>query len=394
MNGPASDVLRTLFEAALAAVDPARAVPAALLLPEVDRALSSARRIGVFAVGKAAAGMLRGGWKRGREGLLVLPRGYPAPRLAGIEVLFSAHPAPDASSVHAAREALRFFSRFGRDDAILCLVSGGASSLLCLPRPGITLDAKKRAVERLVRTGAPIAQVNRLRTSLSAVKGGKLGRATSARIVTLVLSDVAGDRPSLVGSGPTVRGRRGDVTRVVASNRTGLEAAARAAVRLGLGPRVLEERVEGEARDAGRRIARRARRLAPGEVLLSGGETTVALARASGTGGRNLEVALSAAVELEGEEGVALLAAGSDGRDGSSRAAGAVVDGRTASRARELGLDPHRALARHDTEPFFERAGGLFVTGPTGTNVCDWTFAVRIRRTGVGNRKSGIEKKR
>ncbi|HMA17649.1 MAG TPA: MOFRL family protein, partial [Thermoanaerobaculia bacterium] len=212
---------------------------------------------------------------------------------------------------------------------------------------------------------------------LSAIKGGKLGGASSARLVTLVISDVPGDAPSLVGSGPTVRNRRGDVTRVVASNRAGLAEAARAARRLGLDPRTQRRRLEGEARDAGRRLGREVARLAPGQVLLAGGETTVTLARAPGRGGRSLEIALAAARELEGIAGAALLAAGSDGRDGSSNAAGALVDESTIARARRRGLDPARALARHDSERFFARAGGLLRTGPTGTNVADWAFGVR-----------------
>jgi glycerate 2-kinase len=372
-------VLRALFRAALAAVDPRRAVATALSKPDVARALSGARRVGVFAAGKAAAGMFRAAWREGREGLIVLPKGDPAPpNRRGVRVLFAAHPEPDLASLRAARAAIRFFSRFGRDDVVLCLVSGGTSSLLCLPRPGVTLAQKRLAVRRLVRAGASIAEINRLRISLSAIKGGKLGRATTARLVTLVMSDVAGDSPALVGSGPTVRNRRGDRTRVVASNRQGLEGAAREARRLGLTPRLRFVELGGEAREAGKSRGHATVRLRIGEVQLAGGETTVSLGRRHGKGGRNLELALAAAREIEGRAGVALLAAGSDGRDGSARAAGAIVDGRTLRRARTLGLDPDRALKRHDTEPFFERVGGLVRTGPTGTNVADWAFGVRV----------------
>ncbi len=397
MNAPAARVLSRLYRAALDSVDPRRSVAAALREPAVARALRRARRVGIFAVGKAAAGMFDAAARPGREGLVVLPRGYPAPSGAGAAdatVLFSAHPEPDASSVATARAAVRFFSGFGRGDVVLCLVSGGASSLLCLPRPGLTLAQKKRSVARLVRTGAPISEVNRLRTSLSAVKGGKLGRTTAARLVTLALSDVPGDRPSVVGSGPTVRRRRGDVTRVVGSNRIGLTAAAVEARRLGFRTLGERRRLAGEARVAGRRLAARLLRCAPNEVLLSGGETTVSLGHRVGTGGRNLEVALSAALALEGEPGVALLAAGSDGKDGTSSASGARVDGDTIPRARRLGADPAAALSGHDTEPFFGRVGGLFRTGPTGTNVGDWAFGVRVlQRTGNGKRKTGNEKK-
>jgi len=378
MNPSAFDDLRSLYRAALAAVEPGRAVGAALADPIVSKRLASARRIGLFAVGKAAAGMFAAAWKPGRTSLVVLPRGYPRPRRPGVSVLFSAHPEPDSSSMRAARAALDFFSGFGREDLILCLVSGGASSLLCLPRPGVTLGRKKRAVARLVRAGAPIDRVNRLRTSLSAVKGGKLGRSTAAGLITLVLSDVPGDRPALVGSGPTIRRRRGDLTRVVASNRIGLEGALRKARRLRLRPRLLSRRLDGEARLAGRRLATETARLHRGEAVLAGGETTVSLGRKPGKGGRNLEVALAAATVLDGIPDVAVLAAGSDGKDGSSRAAGALVDGRTIGRARNRGLDAAEALSRHDTEAFFVRVGGLFVTGLTGTNVCDWAFGVRV----------------
>ena len=382
MNASAGPLLRRIYRAALASVDPRRCVAAALSEPAVAKALREARRVGVFAVGKASAGMFEAAAKRGRKGLVVLPRGYPAPSRKGATVLFSAHPEPDASSVAAARAAVRFFSGFGRDDLVLCLVSGGSSSLLCLPRPGLTLAQKKRAVARLVRTGAPIREVNRLRTSLSAIKGGKLGRTTAARLVTLVLSDVPGDRPSLVGSGPTIRARRGDVTRVVGSNRIGLAGAVLEARRLGFRPRVEKRRLGGEARVAGRGLAERLLRVPPGEVVLAGGETTVSLGRSGGRGGRNLEVALSAAIVLDGDSGIALLAAGSDGKDGTSSAAGALVDGSTIERAGRLRADPAGALSRHDTEPFFVLVGGLFRTGPTGTNVGDWAFGLRVLQMG------------
>jgi hydroxypyruvate reductase len=378
MNAPGSGFLLAVYRAALAAVDPHRCVDAALAEPAVARALRKARRVGVFAAGKAAAGMFDAAAASGRKSLVVLPRGHLPPSRPGARILFSAHPEPDASSVAAARAAVRFFSGFDRGDVVLCLVSGGASSLLCLPRPGVTLAQKKRAVARLVRSGAPIREINRLRTSLSAVKGGKLGRVTEARLVTLVLSDVRGDRPSLVGSGPTIRGSRGDIVRVVGSNRIGVEAAIREARRRGYRARREGRRLEGEARIAGPRLAAKLLRLAPGEAVFAGGETTVTLGRSPGTGGRNLEVALSAAIALAGVTGASLLAAGSDGKDGSSQATGALADGGTIARGGRAGADAAAALARHDTEPFFARAGGLLVTGPTGTNVGDWAFGVRV----------------
>ncbi len=165
--------------------------------------------------------------------------------------------------------------------------------------------------------------------------------------------------------------------RVVGTNASGLASAADEARRLGWKPRLASARLEGEAREAGVRLARRSRRMRSGEVFLAGGETTVRLSRRFGRGGRSLELALAAALERDGEAGWALLAAGSDGRDGSAQAAGAFVDGATIGRAVRLGRNPAGALSRHDTEPFFEKVGDLFVTGPTGTNVADWAFALR-----------------
>ena len=371
-------VLAGLYRAALEGVAPAPAVRRALALPNVARVLSSARRVGVFAAGKAAAAMLEGASRVRGARLAVVSRGGRRPR-KGVRTLEAAHPDPDSSSVRAARQAQAFFAGFTRGDVVLCLISGGTSSLLCLPRPGTTRARKRRAIERLMRRGAAIAQVNRLRMSLSAVKGGKLGRATAARLVTLVLSDVPGDLPSLVGSGPTVRRRRGDVTLVVGWNELGLKAAAGWAAAQGLAPRITRGRLSGEAREAGARFARSALKLPPGAALLAGGETTVARRVGRGRGGRCLEFALGAAAVLAGHRGVAVLAAGSDGRDGSSCAAGACVDGDTLARARRRGLDARRALARHDTEPFFAALHDLFVTGPTGVNVADWAFAIRRR---------------
>jgi len=372
-------LLEALYRAALAGADPEAAVRRALATPSVRRALQSARRIGVFGAGKAATGMARAALAEVGPvpALVVVPRGHPAGGLPRAGVVFSSHPEPDAASERAARRAFDFFRSFGRGDVVLCLVSGGTSSLLALPRPGVTLSEKRRAIRKLARSGAPIAELNRLRTALSGVKGGRLGRATGARLVTIVLSDVAGDRAALVGSGPTVRGRRGDIVRVVGSNRAGLEAAVREARRRGLAVVRDSRRLTGEAKVAGRRLARRTKALRVGAVLLAGGETTVDLLQGRGRGGRCLELALSAALELSGGPSIRVLAAGSDGSDGSAGAAGAFADGTTVARALTHGLDPAKALARHDTRRLFAALGDLFVTGPTGTNVGDWVFLLR-----------------
>ena len=348
------------------------------------RALAG-RRVGVFAVGKAAAGMARAALRAmpaltARSALVVLPRGVAASGLSRATVLRGSHPEPDASSVRAAKRALEFFRGFSSEDAILCLISGGSSSLLEKPRTGLTLAELRRRVRALMRAGAPIGEVNRLRTRLSAVKGGRLGKATRARLVTLVLSDVPGDRASLVGSGPTMRRGRRSLVRVVGSNRDGVAAAAREARARGLAVRIAARRLSGDADRAGRALARRALGSGPGTVCIAGGETVVVLGRSRGRGGRSLELALAAALELEERRDVAILAAGSDGRDGSSAAAGAFADGGTPARARRLGLDPRGALRRHATHAFFSRLGDLLVTGPTGTNVGDWVFLLREGR--------------
>jgi len=375
-------VLERLYRAALRGADPEAAVRRALDHPDVTHALATARTVGIFAVGKGAGSMARAARSVGaRRRLVVLPAGHSRKGLAGCDVVFAAHPEPDRSSLRAARRAIAFFRSFGPGDVVLCLVSGGTSSLLALPKTGLSLAEKRRAVRELARSGASILALNRLRASLSAVKGGRLGRVTRARLVTLVLSDVPRDRPAVVGSGPTIRGRRGDLVRVVASNGSGLDAAEREARALRLAVRRERRRLSGEAQAAGLRLARLAQRLPAGTVLLAGGETVVTLPARHGRGGRSLELALAAASVLARTDR-ALLAAGSDGLDGSSGAAGAFVDGRTLARGKRRGLDPRQALRRHDSRTFFARAGGLFVTGPTEGNVGDWVFVLRNRGRG------------
>lgn len=375
----ARDLLEGMYRAAVTGADPSRLVRRALGDPVIARKLDRASRVGLFASGKAAAGMLSGA-RVGHfdSAMAVLPRGYGSGRRSSgrLRLLFASHPDPDASSVSAARTALDFFRGFGPDDLILCLISGGTSSLLCLPRKGLTLAQKRERIRRAARSGAPIDALNRLRVRLSRVKGGRLGRATEAALVTLLLSDVPGDRPKVIGSGPTIRGRGGDLVRVVGGNGTGLDAAGDFARARGWRVQRAARRISGEAAVAGRRLGRAVADLPPRTVFLAGGESTVRLDAKSGTGGRSLELALAAADSLERANAV-LLAAGSDGRDGTSRGAGAFADGTTLRRARALGLDPGEALRGHDSEPFFDALGDVFTPGLTGTNVADWVFAVR-----------------
>ncbi|HEY7370122.1 MAG TPA: glycerate-2-kinase family protein, partial [Thermoanaerobaculia bacterium] len=297
-----------LWNAALAAVEPKAAVERALKDRAVASALARARRVGVFAVGKAAAAMASAVNGPGPR-LTVVPRGYASRTRTRGRVLRASHPEPDHSSVRAARAALAFFRGFDRGDVILCLISGGASSLLCLPRPGVSLAEKSRRVRRLMDDGASIVEINALRTRLSAVKGGRLGRATKARLVTLVLSDVPGDRPALVGSGPTIRRRKGDIVRVVARNRDGLEAAARRAREMGLSARIRPRRLRGSALVKGAEFGLEVRSLSPGQALLAGGETSVSFDEGfeRGAGGRCLVFGAGAAFLLDSDAGLRLL---------------------------------------------------------------------------------------
>jgi glycerate 2-kinase len=378
-------LLALLYRRALAAVEPERLVRDFL---EIRRpAPRRGGRLAIFAAGKAAAGMASGARRLAAEDcLVVLPRGSPARGCPG-RVLPASHPLPDASSQGAALEALAFFERYGEGDLVLALISGGASSLLCLPREGVTLSEKRRRILEAQRSGWPIGRVNALRTSLSAVKGGRLAEATRARVVTLVLSDVPGQDFRIVGSGPTVsRRKKTDRACLLGGNETGLDAAEAAARKMGFDVRRRRRPFGGEAQEAGRRFGRALGRLSPGGggeavLLLAGGETTVRLPGKAGRGGRCQEFALAAAREMAGRSGLYLLAAGSDGRDGATDSAGAFVGGSTEERARSRGLDPGRYLARHASGELFETLGDAFVTGPTGTNVADWVFGLRVRST-------------
>jgi glycerate-2-kinase len=368
--------LRGLWRTALEAVDPESLVARWLSA----RPGETGGRRGLFACGKAAIAMAAGARNRPCDAALVIaPDGAEPPRWFSGEFRTGAHPEPDRSSVEAARAALSFFRRFGAGDSILALISGGASSLLCLPRAGLTLSEKRDRIRRATREGLPIERLNRLRTSLSAIKGGRLAEATAARVTTLVLSDVPGADFRLVGSGPTISAKKKrDRAILLADNRTGVAAAAERARRDGARVRVLRRPIEGEARVAGSAFARELRALAGRSAgpayLLGGGETTVAIGTRAGRGGRNQEFALGAAREIDGDEGLAVLAAGSDGVDGNSDAAGAFVTGATIARGRRDGIDAAAILDRHDSQRFFDRVGGALRTGATGTNVADWMF--------------------
>ena len=379
--------LEAIWRAGVEACLPHRVVPAHLPEPPRGRTI-------VLAFGKAAVPMARAveaHWSGALAGLAVTRYGSAGP-LDRIEVLEAAHPVPDEAGVAAAERLLALAASAGPDDLVLVLLSGGASALACLPGGGLSLAEKQHVTAALLRSGAPIGEINCVRRHLSRFKGGRLAAvAEPARLVTLAISDVLGDDPAAIGSGPTVADltavadareilrrhaipdpRRGwsetakavaGDFRIIASGADAVEAAAAEAERLGYHPLTLH--CAGEARDVAREHARLALHAPPGTALISGGELTVTV-RGTGCGGPNHEYAIAAALALRGTP-LRGLAADTDGIDGISHAAGAFFDGATAD-------DPaaaEAALSANDTAPFLAARHALFVTGPTGTNVND-----------------------
>jgi len=408
------DFLRALFDAALAAADPHRIVPANLPPRPKGRTV-------VVGAGKAAAAMARAvetHWDGPLEGLVVTRYGHAVP-CERIEVVEAAHPVPDLAGRRAAERILELVGGLGEDDLALCLISGGGSALLALPAPGLTLEDKQAVNKALLRSGADIAQMNCVRKHLSAIKGGRLAAAAApARVVSLLISDVPGDDPATIASGPTVPDpttfaeareilarysidppapvrayleaaqaespKPGDQrlaraeTRVIARPQDSLEAAAATARAAGVTPVILGDAIEGEAREVARvmagiaqQVARHGQPAAPPCVLLSGGETTVTV-RGGGRGGRNAEFLLALAVALNGAPGIHAVACDTDGIDGTEDNAGALIGPDSLARARAAGLDPKARLADNDGYSLFAGTGDLLVTGPTLTNVNDF----------------------
>ncbi len=404
--------LRHLFDIAVARADPMRAVPERL--PPKPKG-----RVIVVGAGKASARMaeaVESAWGP-CEGLVITRYGYARP-CEGIEIVEAAHPVPDAAGVEATRRMLALLDTAGEGDFVLCLISGGGSALLCAPAEGLTLDEKQALTQALLASGAPIGDINGIRKELSAVKGGRLAaRAYPARMLALMISDVPGDRPGDIASGPTV-GHDGNaalaqatlkrwnvsppesiaaflaaggdplsphdpsLTRVentvIAAPAQSLEAAAEIARLEGIEVRILGDALEGEARDLGCAHAHEAMKLAEGMtpgapplLLLSGGECTVTRT-GDGIGGPNAEYALAAALALNGAAGIHLIACDTDGVDGAAEVAGAIVGPGTLEAAKEVGIDAEDALNRNDAHSFFERIGAQVVPGPTLTNVNDF----------------------
>jgi glycerate 2-kinase len=413
------EFLRALFRVALAAADPERALLGRLPPPVGGRTV-------VSGAGKAAAAMARA-IERHRPGPLeglVLTRYGHGVACRRIEVVEAAHPVPDHAGMRAARRILALAQSLGADDQLVFLASGGGSALLTLPAAGLDLADKQNVTRALLRCGASIAEINTVRKHLSAIKGGRLAAAAApARIATLAISDVPGDDPAVIASGPTVpdlsttADARAVLARyriaappavaahlesaaaetpkpgdpvfdratfdLVASPHESLAAAAALALRRKIAPVVLGDRIEGEARDvakvhAGIALQLRAGRLLvgaeivrPPAVLLSGGETTVTVG-GRGRGGRNAEFLLALAVALDGARGISALACDTDGIDGTEDNAGAVLYPESVARAEALGIDAAAALADNDGYRFFAGLGDLVTTGPTRTNVNDF----------------------
>ncbi len=410
-------LLRDLFATALAAADAARLVPPAL--PP-----RPAGMVTVLGAGKAAAAMaaaVERAWGPPLRGLVIVPDGHGLP-CRWIEVVEAAHPVPDARGERAARRMLAMARGLGEDDMLLAPISGGGSSLMALPAPGITLADKQAVSRALLASGADIGEINTVRRHLSAIKGGRLAAAAHpAPVLALLLSDVAGDDPATIASGPTMGDatsrhearailRRYAITpppavarwlddprsetpspqdprlrraewRMIATPKRALRAAAARARRAGLRVLCLGDALRGEARHVARRHALLARAVAAGHhvlrppaLILSGGEVTVSLGAAGqgGRGGPNTEYALALALALGGHGNIHALAADTDGTDGASGAAGAIIGPDTLARARARGLDPRALLAGHDSAALFEATGDLLKTGPTLTNVNDF----------------------
>lgn len=428
-----------IMQAALEAVDPAGAVRRfvrrdgdLLIVGDTTYHLPDYKNVYVVGAGKADAAMAQA-----IEGLLgdrltkgivnvkyehTLPTEHIALHEAG-------HPVPDEAGIAGSREIAEILEAAGSDDLVICLISGGGSALMTLPVDGVTLDDLQALTSALLRAGATIVEINTIRKHLDRLKGGKLARlAAPARVISLILSDVVGNPLDAIASGPTVpdnstfedawgllerydlldkvpqsvvdvirRGMRGEIPEspvegdaifagvqnvIVASNDLAAEAAQRQAEALGLNTLLLSTYVEGEAREVARVLAAIAKEIrgsgrpvSPPACVILGGETTVTL-RGDGKGGRNQEMALAAAIAIAGMDDVIIACLATDGTDGPTDASGALADGMTLARARNLGLDPWAHLAQNNAYPFFEALGDLLMTGPTQTNVNDLAFVL------------------
>jgi len=376
--------LRSLFDAALSAVSAAACVP-----PHLPDPSSIRGRILVVGAGKAAAAMAQAvetAWADHLDrvsGLVVTRYGHGVPTRK-IEVVEAAHPVPDAAGQDAARRILAAVRGLTADDLVLALMSGGGSALLALPAAGISLAEKQAKTRELLMNGASIHEINAARKAMSAIKGGKLAAAAMpARVLTLAISDVPGDDPATIASGPTIPAPDEPAfshceTRVISTARDALQAAADVARQAGVVPLILGDRIEGESREVAKVLAGIALSckfsslpMRPPCVILSGGETTVTV-HGKGRGGRNAEFLLALALQLKGEPGIDAIACDTDGIDGSEDNAGATVGPASLDRAEAQGVDARGRLMDNDAYGFFAVLDDLIVTGPTRTNVNDF----------------------
>jgi hydroxypyruvate reductase/glycerate 2-kinase len=420
-----------IFYAAIKEVDPYSLV---LLFKDKVRAAyqrTHAKKLLIIGFGKAVVAMGHAAedslFDIITEGILITKHGHfdKSLPLRKLKVLEAGHPIPDEYGYAGTAEVVRLLQKADENTLVLCLISGGGSALLVSPCSGIDLQEKQTMSELLLRAGAEISELNTVRKHISAVKGGRLAElAYPARMISLILSDVIGDRLDVIASGPTapdkttfrdayevlekyrlfdripeslrriigdgIKGRIPDTPKegnpvfsvveniIIGSNRIALNAAKQKAEEFGFGAEIISSELQGEAKEVGKWLAEKAKDIKESvkqggkasRCIISGGETTVTV-KGKGLGGRNMELALAFAMEVDGIDGIILLSAGTDGTDGPTDAAGAIVDGRTVETARTAGLDPEVYLNNNDSYNFFKKIDGLFITGPTGTNVMD-----------------------
>ncbi|MDL1970701.1 MAG: glycerate kinase [Candidatus Desulfofervidaceae bacterium] len=419
-------VLKDLFWTGIRAVNPYTAVKEYLKKVQEEIKTDEYQKVIVIGFGKAAYTMAKAVEEEWGDlidtGLAITKYGHGG-KLDKIKITEAGHPLPDENGVKATEEIIKLIkANAGEKTLILCLISGGGSALLVAPYEGITLAEKQSVTQLLLKAGADITELNAVRKHLSRVKGGRLAeRAYPSRLIALILSDVIGDPLEVIASGPTApdettyrdaltvlkkfslfphtppqmielleKGKQGllpetlkkdnpifkHVTNmIIGNNRKALNAVKAKAFELGFQPQIISSEIQGEAREVGEYLANLASEAqktlsdSP-KCLISGGETTVAV-KGKGLGGRNMELALAFALKVAGKKGISLLSAGSDGTDGPTDAAGAIVDGNTILRAREVGIVPEVYLGNNDAYHFFQKVGGLFISGPTGTNVMD-----------------------
>jgi glycerate 2-kinase len=425
------DLVSEIFYAALKAVDPYKSVKLYTDRILSTYKACNCNRILVIGFGKAACQMAKALEDQLRNlietGIVITKYGHcpPSYKSEKLRIIEAGHPVPDENGLRGAEEIIGLLEKSKENTLVVCLISGGGSALLVSPYEGITLEEKQKITRQLLSAGANISELNTVRKHISRIKGGRLAEiAYPAPVLALILSDVIGDRLEVIASGPTsfdlttyndalkVLEKYNLINRapqsvievlnkginrvipetpkegniifkqvenvVIGSNKILLNAAKKKAEELGFNVELISSELSGEAKDVGKWLAQKSvkikdlkdQKIKKLRCLISGGETTVTV-KGNGLGGRNMELALAFALELEGIDGITFLSAGTDGTDGPTEAAGAIVDGNTVSKAKAIGLDPQAYLKDNDSYNFFKKIDELFITGPTGTNVMD-----------------------